>query len=177
MDTEILHRIDRDVAWNVLQDNFDRAKSRRFVSGIVLSSGHKNANGDAFKAQGLKVKLPIPLLWSHDWLRPIGRVDRIETRCGQVAFVAEIANNARLSWAEDVWCGILNQRAAAASVGPRNLSGYPAIDRVFNNWELREVSIVVAGADRGARILRVWEIAPTVSLYRPSQILHWSSPS
>ena len=174
MEKEVLQKIDRDVAWNILRGNFDGCKPRRFVSGVVVSCDRKNANGDAFIACGLRAKLPIPLLWSHDWLRPIGRVDRIETRGGQVHFVAELANNGRLSWAEDVWSAIVDQRAFAASVGPSNLSGFAATGRVYSDWGLREISIAVAGADPGARVCRVWEKSPTVSLHRHSQTVHWS---
>src|SRR2546428_5639736 len=110
MDKELLHKIDREVAWNVLRDNFDRAQPRRFVAGLAVSSDAKNSHGHAFKARGLKVTLPVLLLWNHDWLRPIGKVHLVETCADQVHFQAEIANSARLFWAEDVWSAIVDQR-------------------------------------------------------------------
>jgi hypothetical protein len=174
MEKELRDRIDLDCAWRILRDNFDHSKPRRFLSGLVVSSDDTNENGYSFKASGLKITLPVPLLWQHEWMRPIGNVDGIETRGRQVRFVAELANNGRLSWAEDVWHAIVNRRAFAASVGPRNLSAYTAFDRVYSSWELREISIVIAGADRGAHVHRVWVKAPTVALDRPSQTVHWS---
>ncbi len=165
---------DIEVAWNVLRPNFDGTKPRRFVSGVCVSSGEKNSNGVAFRARGVSATLPIPLLWNHLWLRPIGKVIGIETRADQVHFRAELANSGCLQWAEDVWAGVICQGVVGVSVEGRNLA--PSITNgTFIDWRIAEISLTEAGADSNAQLYRVWGKEPCVRLDRPSEYVFWGA--
>jgi hypothetical protein len=175
---EMQLKIEREYAWTVLNRNFDQTKPRRFASGVCVSSARKNSNGDAFKAAGLNVTIPIPLLWNHGWLQPIGKVFAIDVFGGdEVHWKAEIINSACLSWAEDAWMEIMCKFTTGVSVGARNLASYDVFDGTYCDWGIDEISIAEKGADPGARVCRVWERAPVIYLDgRPSTTVFWSTP-
>lgn len=173
---ELQRKIDIDYASSLIQRNFDSSKPHRYVSGVAVSSKEKNANGDAFVARGVSVTLPVPLLLEHQWMKPIGKVFAIEARGDQVLFKAEIANSGRLLWLDDAWMQVVCKFMTGASIGPRNLANYPPNDSTLYNWTVDEISITEECADPGARIQRVWEMAPVVNLHRPSVTEYWKLP-
>ncbi len=174
---ELRRKIDLDVAMSMLSTSFDANKPRRFIEGIAVSSRDKNANGDGFVALGINVTIPIPLLLSHQWLEPIGRVIAIEAREDQVFFKAEISNSGRSLGLDIAWMQMVCQFVTDISIGPRNLPNYPQHDHTLYNWSIDEISLVDQGADPNARVSRVWEIAPVIYLDgRPSTTVFWNAP-
>jgi hypothetical protein len=173
---ELELKIDRKLAWDVLSRNFAVGMPRKIASGIAVSSGRKNANGNAFVAAGLTITLPTPVLANHDWLKPIGRIIHLESYGDQVHFTAEIANTGALAWAETAWDAILDKSAACVSIGPRNLTSYEPADATLYHWCIDEISVCRSGADPDARILRVWETSGAVYLDgRPTERVFWNS--
>jgi hypothetical protein len=172
---ELRRKADLETAWATLATNFDANKPRRYVSGVAVSSKKKNARGNAFVAAGLTVTLPVVLLWNHVWLQPVGKVFAIETHGNEVHFKGELANSTRLSWVEDVWMATVCKFTTGASIGPRNLANYPPADGTFYNWTVDEISLTEEGADPSARVLRVWERLPHVSLTSPNETVYWNT--
>src|SRR5262245_56426530 len=119
---QITENYDKDIAeiaFHVLRDAFDPRQSRRFVSGVCVSSPRPNANGWSFLASGLKTTTPVPLLIDHRWERPIGRVTHLRAHGEQVVFQAEVANSDHLEWAWSAWLDLRIQCMTALSIRAR----------------------------------------------------------
>lgn len=151
---------------------FDRSKSSRLIAGVAISSRSPNVNGDAFAAQGAQFSLPTPLLWEHDWSRPLGRVFSIKTWGDQVHFEAEIGNN--MPWVDQIWQAIIDKNADMASVEGVSLYAPPG-GQAFAYWQLTEISVAQLGADPGAIITRCSERLPVVSLTQLTETVHWGA--
>jgi len=152
--------------------HFDGGKASRLISGIAISSCLPNANDTSFLAKGVDFTLPTPLLWNHQWERPLGRVISVERRGDALHFKAEIGNN--MFWIDQIWAEVIARNAAAVSVGGESLLD-PVCNRTFAYWRLNEISVGQVGADPGAVINRCWERLPYVPLNRPNETQHWSA--
>jgi hypothetical protein len=88
-------------------------------------------------------------------------------------FEAEVANAARLAWAEDAWGAILSRKTIGISAGTSPLG--QAYARPYGRFMVRELSVTAVPADAGARILRAWSREPVLYLnqQRSSVIEHW----
>lgn len=150
---------------------FNRNNSTRLISGICIGSGLPNENKDAFIARGVDYSLPVPLLWNHDWCRPLGLVLGLKVCGDELHFNAEIGNN--MQWVDKIWQAIITRNAADISIEGHSLL-VPVIDRTLTSWYLTEISVVQSGADSGAYIDRCLERLPVVSLTRPSETEHWN---
>ena len=150
---------------------FNASKPSRLISGIAVSSPRLNANGSAFEARGAQYEFPIPLLWHHDWSRPLGEVKSVTVRGDTLFFTAQIGN--KLTWTDQIWAAIISKQAYGVSIGAMR------IDRslhqpVSSRWDLLEISIAQSHADDGAVITSCSERAPVVySDGRSSVTLHW----
>ena len=165
-------KLDREVAWRVLADNFIGNRPHRMLSGIAVSSTQE-LDGVEFAVRGVQFALPVPLLSCHDWNRPVGKIIGISIRGDQINFTAELANSGRLSAAEDIWSGLLGQRWHGVSVCGRHLPKAGRNDTA--PWLLDEISIAPEGLDTLARVCRVWEKLHVVSLTKPSITERWAS--
>src|SRR5688572_6403107 len=98
-------------ALDVARAGIDPSKRRRYVSGIALSCGKPNRNGDAYAAEGMcAYDLPLPLLIEHNPLQPIGIVHAVDAvRGGRVWFKAELMNDDELFWSRQAWTQIREQ--------------------------------------------------------------------
>ena len=153
---------------------FDRNKPSRFISGVALSSRKPNANEDSFIAHGVNFSLPAPLLWDHDWARPLGRVLGIEVRGEKLHYRAEVGN--AMPWTDQIWEAIKARTVEMSSVEGISLLD-TVIERTYRSWQLREISVVQLGADPGAIITRCAERVPVIYVDgRPSETVHWSAP-
>lgn len=175
---EYRRKIARASALDLVASQFDAKADRRLISGIAISSRRKNANGLAFVASGAKISLPVPILYDHQWNRPIGRAFAVEARGEELRFTAELCTRDAHPYMLQAWCEIFMKDTFHVSIGPRKTedsverSVGPSINLLMS-WELDEISIVDAGADPDARIVRCWRQSPVVSLHRPSTITHW----
>jgi len=170
----LIRRQNHEMAWGVLGRNFSGSAPRRFVAGIAVSSKQKNANGQAFDPNGaLALQIPMPLLWDHNFCRPVGKVTGVSVRGDALHFTAEICNGG-LSSADQVWYGLVKRLQHGVSIGPFDLYEDDGFGGHFRRWGLEEITIAEAGADPDARILRVWERSNVVHLHRPSETVYWS---
>ena len=152
--------------------HFDGGKASRLISGIAISSCLPNANDTSFLAKGVDFTLPTPLLWNHQWERPLGRVISVERRGDALHFKAEVAND--MPWVDQIWAEVIARNAAAVSVGGESLLD-SVCNRTFSSGRLNEISVGQVGADPGAVIDRCWERLPYVTLNRPNETQHWSA--
>src|SRR5438046_1310659 len=103
----------REVEWNrkfaletIDLHVFNTSKPTRLITGFAVSSA-RVLNGIAFSASGAEYELPIPLLWEHDWSRPLGKITGVEV-WGDALFIrAQIGNN--LKSADEIWASIISK--------------------------------------------------------------------
>ena len=164
-----------EFVWDLLSRNFIKTAPHRFISGVALTSRKPNSRGSAFVAAGAQFNLPIPLLFDHDWIKPVGKVTAISVRGDELHFTAQVANG-ELWCAKQLWqqLKVIGEIDHGVSLGPAPLPVIPSADGAFDNWRLDEISIVPSGADRNARVLRVWERSHVVRLYAPMETVYWS---
>jgi HK97 family phage prohead protease len=130
------------------------------VTGIA-STPTTDRMGDVVEATGAKFVTPMPLLWQHDSLQPVGRVEFAQPSKKGIPFVAhipKIAEAGRLKDRIDEAVQSLKYRlVGACSIGFRVLadgaermkdgSGY-----VIKAWEWLELSLVTIPANPQAVI-------------------------
>ena len=133
---------------------------QRFIEGTATTDD-RNSNGMTIRALGqvCTVEDRVPLLFAHDFLKPIGLVRRtwvdLDSSYGPAfRFKAQIATG-QLAWLSDIWAAIKRAELMCISLSASNL-GHDGGD--FHEWVLGEISICPKGANHRARIDRVQEI-------------------
>ena len=155
-----VNKHEREVCLELLArpDVFD-TNIHRVIEGIA-TTGIRNKHGYILDPHGAEFTMPVPLLLSHNWLRPIGRVTKASRSPAGLKFTAQIAN-AKLAWVADVWDDIKTGAFPAVSLDATNARPL-ASDLFFWHWE--ELSVCEAGANPDALIWTVKEV------YRPGVI-------
>jgi HK97 family phage prohead protease len=126
------------------------AAGTRKIRGIA-SSDSLDLAGDIVTPTGGKWSLPLPLLWAHDHLQPIGRVVEAEVRGSAIYVVAEVASG--VPKADEVWELLERQLAASFSIGFIGERGEPiATGTRWTKWTWVELSVVTVPANQDARI-------------------------
>ena len=136
------------VCRNILETGFSKIGALRLIAGICCT-GERGANGIALEPAGAHYELPLPLLANHQWLRPIGRVERVSRVGNTLQFVARMCDVA-FGWNGGLWP---IREAIGISVFATDRRG----TNDFRDWQLHEVSIVDAPMQRGAQIMKAWE--------------------
>lgn len=77
-----------------------------------------------------------------------------------------------MTWTDRAWQSIIDKETVGVSVQVDSLID-PVCDRRFAWSQLNEVSIVEAGADGGAVLLKCWERLPYISLRQPNETVFW----
>jgi HK97 family phage prohead protease len=131
-------------------------RCRRF-SGVAMS-GAQSSHGHAIVPDGVRYRLPIPLLLDHDWNKHIGWIHTWEWRGGLAHVTGEVASHvAGGATADDAWrrihLGML--RGLSIRMGKDFESKYDGTLRgtVYTKCTIVEVSIAIVGANPDARIL------------------------
>ena len=95
----------REVALEILAEKglFDPGH-HRLIEGIAATAV-LSKNGTILDPAGALFTLPVPLLFSHNWLRPIGLVTRAHVSPAGLRFTAQIANF-KLAWLPKIWDGL-----------------------------------------------------------------------
>jgi hypothetical protein len=144
--------IEFQVCLDILDDGFSRSGPLRLISGVCCTG--ECANGVVLDPRGVRFKLPLPLLASHSWLRPLGQVEQVWRVDDTLQFTARMCD-ARFAWNEHVWPIV---EANGVSLYATDLTG----TRNFGSWQLHEVSLVTTPVQPDARILKAWERARVV---------------
>ncbi len=135
-------------------------EDKREITGIATTPKSDSA-GDIVEPDGAEYTLPIPLLWQHDALQPIGEVyaakttkDGIEIKARLVKVLAPSQLSARL---DEAWQSIKTGLVKGLSIGFRPLE-YSFMDEGgirFSKWAWHELSAVTIPANREANIATI----------------------
>jgi HK97 family phage prohead protease len=155
----VIARLERLPGGGVVRLNRARSPLQKFMAGGArmvrgwASTSQIDRQGDVVVPAGMKVQLPIPLLWQHDHSKPIGTVISAEVRESGIWIEAKLVEGIALA---DEAVKLTDARAIDAfSVGFRGLRSEPiATGLKFTSWDLYEVSVVSVPANAGARIQR-----------------------
>ncbi len=113
------------------------------ITGIA-STPTPDRGDDVVVPDGVKMSLPLPLLWQHDHDQPIGSVTEAKVTKAGIEIVAEVARGVS-DEIDRCWKLIKAGLVRGFSIGFRGLDADP-IDGSwglkFNEWELLEVSAV-----------------------------------
>jgi len=132
----------------------------REITGIA-STPTPDRYGDIVMPEGAKFQIPIPLLWQHDHMSPIGEVTsarvtkdgiEIKARLAQADLPSQLA--ARL---DEAWQSIRLGLVKGLSIGFRPIE-YSYIDEGgirFSEWEWYELSVVTVPANSEGTISAV----------------------
>lgn len=124
----------------------------RMVRGLA-STAEVDRQGDIVVPSGMKVRLPVPLLWAHDHKQPIGSVRSAEIRADGIWIEASIVTGTQR--ADEAWTLIDGGAIDSFSIGFGGLKSEPIeTGRRYVLWELYEVSVVAVGANASAKIRR-----------------------
>jgi len=138
-------------------------ENTRQITGIA-STPTPDRYGDVVMPDGAKFQLPIPLLWQHDHLSPIGQVTsarvtdegiEIKAQLAQADLPSQLA--ARL---DEAWQSIRLGLVKGLSIGFRPIE-YSYIDEGgirFSSWEWYELSVVTVPANAEGTIQTVKSI-------------------
>jgi len=135
----------------------------REIRGIA-STPSPDRHGDIVMPEGAKFQLPIPLLWQHDHMSPIGQVTQAKITDEGIEIRATLARAdqpsqlaARL---DEAWQSIRLGLVKGLSIGFRPIE-YSYIDEGgvrFSQWEWFELSVVTVPANADGTIQTVKSI-------------------
>jgi HK97 family phage prohead protease len=139
-------------------------EERRVFSGIA-SSASTDRMGDIVEPKGAVFKLPIPLLWQHDSMDPVGWITSAKVTSAGIEVEGEIAKvdedgylKRRLTTA---WQMLKSQLVRGLSIGFNPLE-YSEIKGSygyrFTSWEWLELSAVTIPANQDATITAIKSI-------------------
>jgi len=137
-------------------------EDERVITGIA-STPSPDRYGDVMEPKGAQFKLPLPLLWQHDALQPIGTITEAKVTAEGLEIKAHVAKPepdapsqlaARLA---EAWTSIKTGLVRGLSIGFRPIE-YAYIDdggMRFSAWDLLEVSAVTIPANAECSIQTV----------------------
>ena len=141
----------REVALGILAEKglFDPGH-HRLIEGIAATAV-LSKNGTILDPAGALFTLPVPLLFAHNWLMPIGRVTRARVTPAGLQFTAQVANF-KLAWLPQIWDGLKAGSIPAVSAGASGRT------RAEIRWNWDELSVLEVGANPQALITCVKEV-------------------
>lgn len=142
---------------------FNTCAPRRMISGVCATPTWGREMYDLGCAQ---FTLPMPVLSSHQWLRPTGQVLQIQRSSTALTFVARIAD--KFDWAESIWTALCAGDLRGVSIGATAEPSHRGA------WQLEEITLTTHPANPQARVTRVWEQDGVVRLSAPSQRLFYA---
>ena len=133
-----------------------------YIEGIA-STPSPDRMGDVVEPMGAKFKLPMPLLWQHDSLQPVGTVEFATPSSKGIPFKAKlpkIKENGKLKdRVDEAIQSIKYKLVAAVSIGFNAIEGkYERMKEGgyrFKEWEWLELSLVTIPANSEATLKQV----------------------
>lgn len=136
----------------------------RTIRGIATTPA-PDRMGDIVEPKGAEFKLPIPLLWQHDSMQPIGHVTGAKVTDEGIEIVASIARIAEPGTLKDrldvAWQSIKSGLVGGLSIGFKGLEVAQIKDTMgirFIKWLFLELSAVTIPANEQATIQSVKSI-------------------
>lgn len=150
-------------AYSILNVKTISETSEHYVIEGVASTPSVDRMGDVVEPLGAKFKLPMPLLWQHQSVLPVGLVTFARPTSKGIPYRAELpkvaeAGNLRARVEEAVQ-SIKYRLVAAVSIGFQEVKG--AVERLqdggvrFKEWEWLELSLVTIPANAEATITSI----------------------
>ena len=126
----------------------------RTITGIA-STPTPDRYGDVVVPEGVKFKLPIPLLWQHDHALPIGVINEAEVTAKGILIKATIpkpspdAPSQLVARLAEAWESIKTGLVRGLSIGfkPIDYTASPEGGLRITEWDLMEVSAVTVPAN------------------------------
>ncbi len=133
----------------------ETSSGKRTLEGIATTPNTDRA-GDVVLPMGAKFQLPLPLLWMHDYERPVGNVTSAIVTPEGIKFVAEFARPGLAASIDQHWEEIKSGLVRYVSIGFRALKQKATkTGRLFEQWEWLELSAVTVPANGDASITAV----------------------
>lgn len=136
----------------------------REIEGIATTPT-PDRMGDIVEPKGAVFKLPIPLLWQHDALKPIGNVISAKVTSNGISIKAKFAALSEAGVLKDrldeAWQSVKIGLVRGLSIGFSALEAEPIKNTMsyrFKNWEWLELSAVTIPANAEANIQTVKSI-------------------
>ena len=129
----------------------------RTISGIA-STPDVDKSGDIVEPLGGEFALPLPFLWQHDHLGPIGHVIAAKATAKGIEFRAKLASIAEPGKLKDrldeAWQSIREGIVRGTSIGflPLESEPLPTGGRRFTRWAWYELSAVTIPCNAAATI-------------------------
>jgi HK97 family phage major capsid protein/HK97 family phage prohead protease len=134
----------------------------RTITGIASTPG-TDRDGDIVEPEGAEFALPVPLLWQHRHLEPIGNVIKARVTKAGIEIVAQMVAptadmpaqmTARL---QEAWASIKTGLVRGLSIGfsPKEYSMLDSGGVHFLRWGWNELSAVTIPANAGATITSI----------------------
>lgn len=129
------------------------------ITGIASTPG-TDRHGDIVEYEGAEYSLPIPLLWQHDHLSPIGKVTRAKKTKNGIEIVAQIVKpvadmpSQLVARLKEAWHSVKSGLSSGFSIGFRPIE-YSFMDDGgvrFARYEIFEISVVNIPANSDAKI-------------------------
>lgn len=129
-------------------------EDKRQITGIA-STPTPDRYGDVMEPSGAKFTLPLPLLWQHDMLQPIGTITKARVTDEGIEITATVAEpdpaapSQMVARLQEAWASIKSGLVRGLSIGFRPIE-YAFIDgggTHFSAWDLFEVSAVTVPAN------------------------------
>jgi len=135
------------------------SEDARVVTGVATTPTPDRV-GDVVLPQGAKFKLPVPLLWQHDHLAPVGTVTQAKVTPDGIEVVAQLARpepgmpSQLVARLDEAWASVKSGLVRAFSIGFRPIKWNIQDDGSFEfvEWELFELSLVTVPANAEATI-------------------------
>ncbi|NIG13013.1 phage major capsid protein [Pantoea sp. Al-1710] len=166
-------------------------ENTRTITGIATTPT-PDRYGDIVMPDGAQFNLPIPLLWQHDHLSPIGQVTSARVTDAGIEIKAQLAQAdapsqlaARL---DEAWQSIRLGLVKGLSIGFRPIEySYLDDDGIrFSSWEWYELSVVTVPANAEGSISNVKTIdqelraasgKPPIPALPTHRVVHLNSPA
>ena len=149
--------------------SFDQEE--RIIRGIA-STPEPDREGDVVMPKGATFTVPFPLLAQHDHNQPVGMVTRAEVADDGIFIEASIAKESGLSYVERTWRQVKAGLLRGLSIGFRaTKSKASATGRVFEAFEILELSLVSIPANAGAGIASVKQYSDEIVEVDEEQLL------
>src|SRR5690606_27311287 len=122
------------------------SEDARVVTGVATTPTPDRV-GDVVLPQGAKFKLPVPLLWQHDHLAPVGTVTQAKVTPDGIEVVAQLARpepgmpSQLVARLDEAWASVKSGLVRAFSIGFRPIKWNIQDDGSFEfvEWELFEL--------------------------------------
>lgn len=152
--------MDRHYTSLTIEKAFDEG-DERIIEGFATTPD-EDRKGDIVDPEGVEYKLPLPLLWQHDSLQPVGTVEKVTVTKRGIRFRARLAKvdgpPALKNRIDEAWSSVKAGLIHAVSIGFRATTPPALLESGgvrFLKWMWLELSLVTIPANPNATITQI----------------------